>query len=60
VGRTEQVLAGEGTIDTFETMKEDALEHGSVVATLRRPSATAGSLDPRMSAVEAARRLLTG
>ena len=45
--RTEQVQAREGTIDTFETMKEDALAHGSVVVTPRRPGAAAGSLDPR-------------
>ena len=34
-------------IDTFETLKEDALAHGSVVAAPRRPGAGAGSLDPR-------------
>ena len=37
----------EGTIDTFEVMKEDALAHGGVIATPHRPSAGAGSLDPR-------------
>ena len=45
--RTERLLGREGTIDTFETMKEDALAHGSVVVTPRRPGVGAGSLDPR-------------
>ncbi|MFL5671433.1 MAG: polyphosphate kinase 1 [Chloroflexota bacterium] len=45
--RTEQVQGREGTIDTFETMKEDALAQGGVVAAPRRPGAGAGSLDPR-------------
>ena len=45
--RTETLEGREGTIDTFETMKEDALAHGGVVATPRRPGAGAGSLDPR-------------
>ncbi len=45
--RTEQIEGREGTIDTFETMKEDALAHGGVVATPRRPGSGAGSLDPR-------------
>ena len=39
--------AGRARIDTFETMKEDALERGSVAAAPRRPGAGAGSLDPR-------------
>src|SRR3954449_8271261 len=45
--RTEQILGREGTVDTFETMKEDALAHGGVIPTPRRPGAGAGSLDPR-------------
>jgi polyphosphate kinase len=45
--RTEAIEGREGTIDTFELMKEDALAHGSVVTTPTRPGAGAGSLDPR-------------
>ena len=45
--RTETLEEREGTIDTFEIMKEDALAHGAVVATPRRPGAGSGSLDPR-------------
>ena len=45
--RTETLEGREGTIDTFETMKEDALAHGGIVASPRRPGAGAGSLDPR-------------
>ena len=45
--RTETIEGREGTIDTFETLKEDALEHGSVVAAPRRPGSGTGSLDPR-------------
>ena len=45
--RTETLEGREGTIDTFEVLKEDALAHGSVVAVPRRPGAGAGSLDPR-------------
>jgi polyphosphate kinase len=45
--RTETLEGREGTIDTFEAMKEDALAHGSVVASPHRPGAGAGSLDPR-------------
>ena len=45
--RTETIEGREGTIDTFETLKEDALATGSVVAAPRRPGAGAGSLDPR-------------
>ena len=45
--RTETIEGRAGTIDTFEVMKEDALAHGSVVATPHRPGAGAGSLDPR-------------
>jgi len=44
--RTETLEGREGTIDTFEVMKEDALAYGSVVATPHRPGAGAGSLDP--------------
>jgi len=45
--RTETLEDRAGTVDTFETMKEDAMVHGSVVATPRRPGTGAGSLDPR-------------
>ena len=45
--RTETLEGREGTVDTFEIMKEDALAHGAVVATPRRPGSGAGSLDPR-------------
>jgi polyphosphate kinase len=45
--RTEALEAREGTIDTFDVMKEDALANGSVVAPPRRPAAGMGSLDPR-------------
>jgi polyphosphate kinase len=45
--RTETIEEREGTVDTFEIMKEDALAHGAVVASPRRPGAGSGSLDPR-------------
>ena len=45
--RTETLEGREGTIDTFETMKEDALATGSVVSSPHRPGVGAGSLDPR-------------
>jgi polyphosphate kinase len=45
--RTETLEGREGTIDTFEVMKEDALAHGSVVGAPHRPGAGTGSLDPR-------------
>jgi polyphosphate kinase len=45
--RTETLEEREGTIDTFEIMKEDALAHGAVVASPRRPGSGSGSLDPR-------------
>jgi polyphosphate kinase len=45
--RTETIEGREGTIDTFETLKEDALARGGVEATPPRPAAGAGSLDPR-------------
>ena len=45
--RTETLEGREGTVDTFEVLKEDALAHGSVVTTPHRPAAGAGSLDPR-------------
>jgi polyphosphate kinase len=45
--RTETIDQREGTIDTFEAMKEEALAHGMVASTPRRPGAGAGSLDPR-------------
>ena len=45
--RTETLEGREGTVDTFEVMKEDAMAHGSVVAAPVRPGTGAGSLDPR-------------
>ena len=45
--RTETIEGREGTVDTFEVLKEDALANGSVVTTPHRPAAGAGSLDPR-------------
>jgi polyphosphate kinase len=45
--RTEVLNGREGTIDTFEALKEEALERGRVVAAPRRPGAGVGSLDPR-------------
>jgi polyphosphate kinase len=45
--RTETIEGREGTIDTFETLKEEALASGGIVAAPRRPGAGAGSLDPR-------------
>jgi polyphosphate kinase len=45
--RTETLEGREGTVDTFEVMKEDAMAHGSIVAAPSRPGAGAGSLDPR-------------
>ena len=36
-----------GTIDTFEILKEQALESGLVTTVAHRPGAGAGSLDPR-------------
>jgi polyphosphate kinase len=45
--RTEALLGRAGTVDTFETLKEEALNRSLVVATPHRPGAGAGSLDPR-------------
>ncbi len=45
--RTEVLEGRPGTIDTFETLKELALESGLVSTVARRPGAGAGSLDPR-------------
>jgi polyphosphate kinase len=45
--RTEVLQGRPGTIDTFEVLKERALEHGYVASTPRRPGAGTGSLDPR-------------
>jgi polyphosphate kinase len=45
--RTETLEGREGTVDTFETLKEHALESGLVASTPRRPGAGSGSLDPR-------------
>ena len=45
--RTETINGRPGTIDTFETLKELALESGHAASAPRRPRAGAGSLDPR-------------
>jgi polyphosphate kinase len=45
--RTETLEGQPGTIDTFETLKERALESGHVASAPRRPGSGAGSLDPR-------------
>jgi polyphosphate kinase len=45
--RTEVLNGQPGTIDTFETLKERAMEEGYLAATPHRPGAGAGSLDPR-------------
>ena len=45
--RTEAVIGRPGTIDTFEALKEDALERGQIGGLPHRPGAGAGSMDPR-------------
>ncbi|MDH5243961.1 MAG: polyphosphate kinase 1, partial [Chloroflexota bacterium] len=45
--RTEVLAGRPGSIDTFETFKERALEQGAIAATPHRPGAGTGSLDPR-------------
>jgi polyphosphate kinase len=45
--RTETLGGQPGTVDTFETLKERALESSHVASAPRRPRAGAGSLDPR-------------
>jgi polyphosphate kinase len=45
--RTETLLGRAGTVDTFEVLKEDALDRSQVATTPHRPGAGAGSLDPR-------------
>ncbi|MGZ9160898.1 MAG: polyphosphate kinase 1 [Candidatus Limnocylindrales bacterium] len=45
--RTEALNGRAGTIDTFEVLKERALESGTVATMPHRPGAGAGSLDPR-------------
>jgi polyphosphate kinase len=45
--RTETLEGRSGTIDTFEVLKERALESGHVAAGPRRPGSGAGSMDPR-------------
>jgi polyphosphate kinase len=45
--RTETLEGRPGTIDTFEVLKERALESGQVASVPRRPGSGAGSLDPR-------------
>ena len=45
--RTETLEGHPGTIDTFEALKERALESGEVASAPRRPGAGVGSLDPR-------------
>jgi polyphosphate kinase len=45
--RTEVLEGRPGTIDTFEVLKERALEEGALATAPRRPGAGVGSLDPR-------------
>jgi polyphosphate kinase len=45
--RTEELEGREGTIDTFETLKERALDMADEAHLPHRPHAGAGSLDPR-------------
>ncbi len=45
--RTETLEGRPGTIDTFEAMKELALESGHTASAPRRPGSGSGSLDPR-------------
>jgi polyphosphate kinase len=45
--RTEVLNGRPGTIDTFEAMKQDALEHVMTTPPPRRPGPVAGSMDPR-------------
>jgi polyphosphate kinase len=45
--RTEQLQGREGTIDTFEVLKERALASSLQAAAPHRPGAGSGSLDPR-------------
>ncbi len=45
--RTEVLTGVPGTIDTFETLKVQALAHGHIADIPRRPGIGAGSLDPR-------------
>jgi polyphosphate kinase len=45
--RTEVLNGRPGTIDTFEALKERALEHGRLASAPHRPGAGSGSLDPR-------------
>jgi polyphosphate kinase len=45
--RTETLTGTPGTIDTFETLKVQALAQGHIADIPRRPGVGAGSLDPR-------------
>jgi len=45
--RTETLLGRAGTVDTFEVLKEDALDRSQDATVPHRPGAGAGSLDPR-------------
>ena len=45
--RTETLNGGSGTTDTFETLKELAVQQEHVADTARRPGVGAGSLNPR-------------
>jgi polyphosphate kinase len=45
--RTEELIGRPGSVDTFATLKERALESGSVALAPHRPHAGTGSLDPR-------------
>jgi hypothetical protein len=44
--RTEVIESREGTIGTFEVLRERALESGEIYRNDRRPGAGVGSLDP--------------
>ncbi len=45
--RTEVLTGRPGTVDTFEALKERALESGQLATAPHRPRAGSGSLDPR-------------
>jgi polyphosphate kinase len=45
--RTESLVGREGTIDTFEALKERALDMASAASAPRRPGSGTGSMDPR-------------
>jgi polyphosphate kinase len=45
--RTEALQERDGTVDTFEVLKERALEMASAASAPRRPGSGSGSMDPR-------------